>query len=332
MPDSNEILNEIRNAGSTHDIIRRNYLGKLHEVTGRNIIIYYSGWTQRTPTQLKDAPISIESSDINRFMTVLHKLDHSKGLDLILHTPGGDPNAAESLVNYLRSLYKTDIRAFVPQQAMSAGTMIACACKEIYMGKHSNLGPIDPQVNGIAAHGVIEEFNRAQKEIIADRNKAIGWKTTLEKYPPGFLIHCEKAIALTNEMVAEWLCTGMFEDDTDAKEKSERIVGKLTNYKDLKSHARSLPPHLCKNYGLKICNLESNPVLQDAVLSVHHATIQTFDSTPAIKIVENHTGKAAIQIYQQNVIPQVIARPPVSPQQREPKKTTQQRNNRSKRR
>ena len=35
--------------------------------------------------------------------------------------------------------------------AMSGGTMIACSCKEILMGKHSSLGPVDPQIMGIAA-------------------------------------------------------------------------------------------------------------------------------------------------------------------------------------
>ena len=280
----------------------------------------------------KRNPVSINGSDMNRFMTVLHELDRNKGLDLILHTPGGDPNVTESLVNYLRSLFDTNIRAIVPQQAMSAGTMIACACKEIIMGKHSNLGPIDPQINGIAAYSVIEEFNRARDEIIADRNKALVWKTTLDKYPPGFLIHCEKSIALTNEMVNKWLRTGMFENDEEAEAKSERIVNELTNYTDFKSHSRHLPPYECKRYGLQICDLERHPDLQDAVLSVHHATIQTFDATPAIKIVENHMGKAAIQIFQQNVIPQVIAPPPTIPVQESPQKTSQQRPNRSRRR
>ena len=47
MPDGSEILQEIQTAGSTHDIIRRRYLQELHEVTGRNVIIYYSGWLQK---------------------------------------------------------------------------------------------------------------------------------------------------------------------------------------------------------------------------------------------------------------------------------------------
>ena len=38
-------------------------------------------------------------------------------------------------MDYLRAMWSTDIRAVIPQLAMSAGTMIACSCKEIVMGK-----------------------------------------------------------------------------------------------------------------------------------------------------------------------------------------------------
>jgi hypothetical protein len=37
------------------------------------------------------------------------------------------------------------------------------------MGKPSNLGPIDPQIGAIPAHGVLEEFRRAVEEIKADK-------------------------------------------------------------------------------------------------------------------------------------------------------------------
>ena len=80
-------------------------------------------------------------------MTVIHQLDRDKGLDLILHTPGGDTAATESIVDYLHNMFGNNIRAIVPQLAMSAGTMIACSCKEIIMGLQSSLGPIDPQLD-----------------------------------------------------------------------------------------------------------------------------------------------------------------------------------------
>lgn len=79
-------------------------------------------------------------------MSVIHKLDRSRGLDLILHTPGGDMAATESLVDYLRSMFGTDVRAIIPQLAMSGGTIMALSCNKIIMGKESSIGPIDPQL------------------------------------------------------------------------------------------------------------------------------------------------------------------------------------------
>lgn len=304
MPDWNQILDELNTveaaarSQSTFDIVRRKYLKELHKVTERNVIVYYSGWLQKPDilaTQIND-------EDKNGFMTVLHELDHSKGLDIILHTPGGETGATESLVDYLRSICGTDIRAFVPQLAMSGGTVIACGCKKIYMGKHSSLGPIDPQIGGIPAHGVIEEFNRAFEEVKEDPDKILVWQPILSKYSPALIGRCEKALAMVREMVIYWLKTGMFADDDEnvAAAKSENVADNLINYTDLKSHDRHLNPQDCKELiGLNVHFLEKNEVLQDAVLSVHHACMHTLAGTQAFKIIENHTGKAFIQMQAQ---------------------------------
>ena len=106
----------------------------------------------------------INDEDKAGFMQAAHNVDKSVGLDLIRHTPGGSVTAAESIVDYLLKVFKDDLRVIVPQLAMSAGTMIACAANEIVMGKQSNLGPIDPQVNGLPAYGVLAEFDRAVRE------------------------------------------------------------------------------------------------------------------------------------------------------------------------
>ena len=113
---------------------------------------------------------------------------------MILHTPGGEVAATESLIDYLKAMFGDNIRAIVPQLAMSAGTMIACSCKEIVMGKHSSLGPVDPQFRGTPAHGIKEEFERAYKEIKIDQAKITVWQPILAKYPPAFVCECEKAI------------------------------------------------------------------------------------------------------------------------------------------
>jgi ClpP class serine protease len=93
MPSWHDLLREINERGGAHDVVRREYLQKLHDYTGRNVIIYYSAWLQKPNlggTQLNDA-------DKNGFMSVIHGLDRSKGLDLILHTPGGETPATEKV-------------------------------------------------------------------------------------------------------------------------------------------------------------------------------------------------------------------------------------------
>lgn len=83
MPSWNNLFDEIKTSGTTHDIVRRKYLKRLHLITGRNIIVYYSAWLQKP--DLPPNFTMITDSDKTGFMTVVHNLDRSKGLDLIIH-------------------------------------------------------------------------------------------------------------------------------------------------------------------------------------------------------------------------------------------------------
>jgi ClpP class serine protease len=286
------ILNEVREKGGTCDIVRRRHLSELGDYVDRNVVAYYSGWLQKP---IKGRSIALTDSDKTGFMNVLHNLDNSKGLDLILHTPGGETAATESLVDYLRSEYGNNIRAIIPQIAMSAGTMIACACKEIIMGTQSSLGPIDPLYMGLPAHGIIEEFEKAKKEIKEDQKNTLVWRPILEKYRPTLIGECKKGIEWAEEMVGEWLKTGMFAEEIDTEEKISTIIKELGDHALTLSHARHLSLLKCKEMKLKVVNLAEDKELEDKVLSVHHAFMITFNQTPAIKIIENHEGDTYAQ-------------------------------------
>lgn len=171
MPNWREVLEEINQfrvenqnnqelARQCIDVIRRKYLLQLNSKTGRNGIAYYSGFLSKPGI----AQSAITDEDKNGFMMAVHGLQRDQGLDLILHTPGGSIAATQSLVNYLHKMFGNNIRAIVPQIAMSAGTMLACSCKSILMGKQSNLGPIDPHLRDIPTYGVLREFKRAYRE------------------------------------------------------------------------------------------------------------------------------------------------------------------------
>lgn len=292
MPNFNQILNEVQAAGSAQDLIRRRYIRELSEKTQRNVIVYYSGWLQK-----QGAPgVEINDEDKNGFMTVIHQLDRSKGLDLVLHTPGGDLAATESLVDYLRAMFGTNIRAIVPQLSMSAGTMIACASREILMGKASSLGAIDPQIGGIPAHGVVEEFRRAIAEAKADPRCIPLWQPIIARYSPSLVGICEKAIEWSTQMTRAWLGSGMFLNDAKAKPKIAKILKELGDHAVTKSHSRHIPAERCREIGLNVKNIEDDQDLQEAVLSAHHACMLTLSTTGAVKIIENQAGIAFLKI------------------------------------
>ncbi len=301
MPNWHEIGEELKQTGSTFDVIRRRYLKDLSVKTGRNVILYYSGWLQKSNID----GLQVNDADKNGLMTVIHKLDRAKGLDLILHTPGGETAATESIVDYLHSMFGNNIRAIVPQLAMSAGTMIACSCKEIIMGQQSSLGPIDPQFGGIPAHAIVEEFKRAYSEIKADPVKAAVWQPIVAKYNPTLVGECEKAIDWSEKMVESWLDRNMLSAEPDKKKLIDHIIKELGDHSVNKSHARHLSMKKCKDIGLKIIEMESDPELQDLILSIHHICIHTLGATNAFKIIENQDGIAFIQSAQNIMMPQI---------------------------
>lgn len=293
------ILREINQLGSQYDVLRRKYVKSLAKYTGRNVICYYSGWLQKPEIGIANA---VNDNDKNGLMTTINKLDVSKGLDLILHTPGGDTAATESIVDYLWQKFRGDIRCFVPQMAMSAGTMIACSCKEIWMGKHSSLGPVDPQFGGIPAHGVLEEFKKAYDEIIKDPRTIPVWQPVIAKYGPAFLGECEKAVTWSTSLVIDWLGRNMFVSDPNKDAIIGQIVNELIDHSVSYAHNRHLSNIKCKEIGLMIKDLESDQKLQDRVLSIHHIYSHTLNSTRAFKIIENNLGVAYIQQAQQVVV------------------------------
>jgi len=290
MPNWNAVLLEIDKSGQALDNVRRKYLKKLHSHTKRNIICYYSGWLQSPGIK----GVDITDADKNGFMNAVHNMDRSKGLDLLLHTPGGDVAATESIVDYLHKMFNGDIRAIVPQLAMSAGTMLACSCKSIVMGKQSNIGPCDPHFNGFPAAGIIKEFNRAMDEVTQNPSKIHVWHAIISKYHPTFIGQCENAVNWATRIVKEWLARGMFADEDDAAEKATSVVESLIHLGASISHSVHVSSEQCRSIGLKIEELESDNKFQDLVLTVHHTYMHTFSKSLCIKIIENHMGNAMV--------------------------------------
>ena len=295
MPAWGELLNEVQPhvdasgnmvRGISVDTLRHKYMTALAEKTGRNVIAYYSGWLQPG----REDNVSINDTDMTGFMNAMKGMDFSKGLDLILHTPGGYPTAAEAIVNYLHSMFGNDIRVIVPHMAMSAGTMISCSAKSVLMGKHSALGPVDPQFGGTPAYNIVKEFTAAKEDMENNPNSANYWAIQLGKYPPAFLYAAQDAIELSNTLVGQWLRHYMFagESGKELDNKVRRIRNKLNS--NNMSHGRHFSYDFCKELGMKVEELEADVELQDLVLSVHHAFTITMSYFPVTKMIQNQHG------------------------------------------
>lgn len=229
-------------------------------------------------------------------MMTIHGLDRTKGLDLILHTPGGGIAATQSIMGYLHKMFKDDIRALIPQIAMSAGTIMACCCREILMSdKHANLGPIDPHLDGMPAYGVIQEFKRALHETKRDPSTIPIWQAIIGQYYPTYLSQCENAIKGSNRFVTSQLRRVMFRGEENPLKKARLVVRHLTDYSGNKGHDRHIEFDECKKIGLKVFAIESDQKFQDLMLTVHHCYMHSLMNTPAFKIIENHSGVGFIK-------------------------------------
>lgn len=73
---------------------------------------------------------------------------------LVLYSNGGIIGSAYLIGQLCREHTKQKFVITVPRQAKSAATLLCCAGDEIHMGSLSELGPIDPQINGLPVLGL----------------------------------------------------------------------------------------------------------------------------------------------------------------------------------
>lgn len=291
------------------DKVRRKYLVQHHKRTKRAVILYASKWTDVDPDVSPDL-ISITDADMHGFMEACYEVPE-KELDLILHTPGGSLEAAEAIVDYLRARFN-HIRVIVPHAAMSAGTIIACAADEVWMGEHSSLGPIDPQFilptalgkRVAPAQAILDQFELAKKEC-TDPKLLAAWVPMLSQFGPDLLVQCANVTTLSQELVKRWLSQYMFKaDPATAVDKAKLVADWLGNHNEFKSHSRHIPRRDLAAKGMALVDLESDAQIQDDVLSIFHAVNHTFTGTGAVKIIENHKGNAFVnQIQRAMLVP-----------------------------
>jgi Serine dehydrogenase proteinase len=304
VPSWNELLDEFEGVGD--DTQRAAWLSRrlpaaLRTVRerrgGRNVLFYASAFLQKPATPAPSLQITHE--DLNGFMSVIHEMDWSRGLTLLMHTPGGVTNAAETIVSYLGSKFnkggRPDFEVIVPAYAMSAGTMISLASTRIVMGRQSQLGPIDPQMplggRFVSARAIVDQFERAKGEIMSDTKTAHVWAPVLQSLGPALLQEAQNALDYGEQMVARWLEHGMFRGHPHAHAMAKAAAHHFNDAFNHKSHGRRIDRDEARAQRIEVEDLETDQVLQDAALTAYHMATIIFEKGPGAKVLVSDSGR-----------------------------------------
>jgi len=236
------------------------------------------------PPQIPSPPISIDLDDLDGFADLVDSIEN-KEIDVLLHSPGGSPEATERIVELLRNKYEK-VGFLIPHSAYSAATMLALSGNEIVLHESASLGPIDPQINGIPARALKRGFEKAKKALQEEGPEALpAYIPLIEKYSLELLEICEDYEHLSRSLVEEWLRRYMFNDNMKYLKLIKDAVNFFSNYDYHRTHSRPLTFSKVRHLGLKISLAEKE--LASLLKEAHILLKGFFEITPFVKVYEN---------------------------------------------
>ncbi len=232
-PVFKKLLHE-HNPSSKGEIIQA-LIKKIQKITKRKLIVYIT--SPNVPGAM------ITRQDVFGFEDLLNTCDHKEKGDLLINSPGGEPNAAEKILMMLRAHFKEEFNVIIPDYAKSAATMISLGADKIIMGYSAELGPIDPQLQvklgepAIPAQAFLSglDFIRKKVKNKKDPDPISMYLPVLNKIKPELISVCQNAIDHSKDLAERWLKENMLKND----KKQAKIVAKLLSEgKEYKSHGK----------------------------------------------------------------------------------------------
>ena len=226
---------------------RQHLIREIQETTNTALLCYVGG-----------AGTSVSRDDAVFFGDLLHNVPRGKPIDLLLHTGGGDIDAAEKLMSMLSDAAGTaPLRVIVPDYAKSAGTLMALGANLIIMSDSSELGPIDPQIETQDSEGritvvAVQNHLDAYKECfdlvnLEPDNKAA--QIMLKTFDAS-RIHKYKAAQMRAKKLAEkMLKSRMFRDEPFLP---TAPAAALMNNNEYQSHGQMIGINEAKKISLKV--------------------------------------------------------------------------------
>ena len=258
---------------------RQDHIEEICSTTKRDLLVYFS----------RDEG-SISPRDIQGFADLLERIEGKADLDLLIHTTGGDIDAAEKIV-YMCWEKANSLRVIVPERAKSAGTLIALAADEIVMGYTSELGPIDPQISVpqtgdyFPAHSYLDGLTHIAERLKEQDQKQLAiYLPLLDKLSPQLLDFCQKAIKRSEEFATKWLSLHMLKND---KRKARRIAKELCDPRKYQLHGTVIDHEEAAHLGLNIAYWPPENELWKAIWRLFCMYSVDADQEKFVKIFES---------------------------------------------
>lgn len=188
---------------------RQTQIGQLQKESGTRLICYVASKAR------------ITRDDTLGMVELLHNIRPDCNIDFLLHTGGGDIDAAEKLMYIVRNTVGTGrLRVIVPDFAKSAGTLMALAADAIVMSNCSELGPIDPQITlgdgrgNAIPHSVmsyLDAYKVHSEALRKDPNDVVA-RMMLSKLDPATINVFEAARNRAQKLAGEHLNRWMFHE------------------------------------------------------------------------------------------------------------------------
>lgn len=265
--------------------LRKACYEEIEKYRERPLLIYATKFLEGAP---QGAPNFIDLSDVDGFTDLINSVKGNDSVDVLLHSPGGRPDATERLVGLLRGKFK-EVNFLIPHSAYSAATMLALSGNRIILHSSATLGPIDPQINGIPVRSIKRGFEKIKEKIAKEGPETLpAYIPLIEKYSIDLLELCEDAEKLSKELVSAWLKKYMFKGEKNVGRKITKAVKYLTDYDKHLMHSRPLPLEKLTEFGLRI--ELADDTLHDLLWEAYIMIKGFFSVTPFVKLYENAHG------------------------------------------
>jgi len=132
------IIKQVLNERQQGPITRKYLLAALEKELGRTVLVFFTSFAY---------PVMIEDDDADIIEGLIQKSNNSKGIALVINSPGGIGLSAERIINICRHYSGTgEYWAVVPNKAKSAATMICLGASQNYNGEYIGIRCCRPTI------------------------------------------------------------------------------------------------------------------------------------------------------------------------------------------